>query len=393
MFSSRIGWNLTPNRLFERVQSLRRSGADILDLTESNPTKVGLSYPASEILAPFNDSALLAYDPLPAGMPSARRAVSGYYSSRGYRVGAERIFLTASTSESYGWIFKLLADPGDELLAPRPSYPLLEYLSGLESIRTVGYPLDERDGWSIDFEILSRAISPRTRAVVVVNPNNPTGSFIKKEELRQLKAICRERDLAIISDEVFSDYALSTDPARVDSLVNHEDALTFTLSGLSKVSALPQMKLGWIVIGGPRDHFATAAERLELIADTYLPASGPVQNAAGRLLALGARMQEQILDRVRANRSVLDAAMAPLAGCRSLTPEAGWYGIIELPGSRGEEDWALLLLEADGLLVQPGYLYDFQREGFLVVSLLIPTELFEDGIGRLARRLAGGGPA
>ena len=250
-FSSRLHWDLRPNRLAQALDAKRRAGAKVLDLTESNPTRAGLAYPSDEILAAFADARSLVYEPKPAGLQAARDAVARYYAARGQAVEPSRILLTSSTSESYAWLFKLLADPGDEVLVPRPSYPLFEFLAQMESVRVTHYPLIYHDGWSIDTEALAGAVSDRTRAIVLVNPNNPTGSFVKRCDLDVLVPLCTEQGIALISDEVFADYAFGPDAERVPSLAHLDGALAFCLSGLSKIAGLPQMKLGWIIIGGP----------------------------------------------------------------------------------------------------------------------------------------------
>ena len=263
MFSLRLHWDLRPNRIATLLEAKRRGGAVILDLTESNPTRAGFSYPAEEILQAFADRRSLVYEPAPAGLLQAREAVAGYYSARGQSIKPERILLTASTSEAYSYLFKLVADPGDEVLVPRPSYPLFGYLAALESVRVVQYALTYHGGWALDFDSLAGAVTPRTRALVLVNPNNPTGSFLKRDELEKLLGLCAERNLAIVSDEVFADYAFAADTRRVATLAGVEEVLTFCLSGLSKIAGLPQMKLGWIVIGGPAALCKEARERLE----------------------------------------------------------------------------------------------------------------------------------
>jgi alanine-synthesizing transaminase len=355
----------------------------MLDITESNPTAAGFSYSADRILGALADPRILGYQPASAGLPSARAAVSEYYSGR---VGPDRILLTASTSEAYAFVFKLLADPGDEILVPRPSYPLFDFLAALDNVRVVQYPLVYGTGWTIDFDALAQAITPRTRAIVLVNPNNPTGSFLKAGELPQLVALCRDRSLALISDEVFSDYALEPDPRLVPSLTSVTDLLTFCLSGLSKVAGLPQMKLGWIAVGGPDSERLQAYERLELIADTYLSVSAPVQCAAPVLLGLRGPLQYQILARVRANREFLAGQIGPASPWRLLATEGGWYAVLEAPRIHSEEDWVVHLLADDNVLVQPGFFFDFEREAFLVLSLLTPAEVFREGVRRVLAR-------
>jgi alanine-synthesizing transaminase len=376
-YSSRLRWDLAPNRLTRLLDERRSAGAAILDLTESNPTAAGFVYPSDQILGALADPRALHYHPAAAGMPLARAAVSDYYSGR---VSPDRILLTASTSEAYAFVFKLLADPGDEVLVPRPSYPLFDFLAALEGVRVVQYPLIYHNAWAIDFNALARSITPRTRAIVLVNPNNPTGSFLKQDELAELIALCREHSLAIISDEVFSDYVLDPDPRLVRSLTEVTEVLTFCLSGLSKVAALPQLKLGWIVTSG------LAIERLELIADTYLSVSTPVQYAAPMLLGLRGQLQDQILARVRANRAFLAGQIVSDSPWRLLATEGGWYAVLEAPRIQTEEEWGLSLLSADSVLVQPGFFFDFEREAFLVISLLAPEETFREGVRRILAR-------
>ena len=384
MFSSRLNWRL-PLTPFARLLDEKRSrGETILDLTESNPTLAGLAYPADRILAALGDARSLRYEPSSAGLAAARAAISEYYSGC---VAPERILVTASTSEGYAFLFKLLCDPGDEVLVPRPSYPLFEFLAELDSVRVANYPLVYYRGWAIDFDALASSVTERTRAVVVVNPNNPTGSFLKKDELAQLVALCRARNLALISDEVFADYGWEEDSRRVRSLIDTEGVLTFSLSGLSKVAGLPQLKLGWIVTNGPAVERAQALENLELIADTYLSVGTPVQWAAASLLDTRKRLQAQILERVRANRDFLAAQIGPDSPWRLLDAEGGWCAIIEAPRIRSEEEWALALLAEDHVLVQPGFFFDFETEAFLVVSLLTLPEIFQEGVRRVLARV------
>jgi aspartate/methionine/tyrosine aminotransferase len=383
MFSARFHWDQKPNRLTRLLAAKRADGNRIVDLTESNPTAAGLAY-SPEILRAFEDPRVLTYSPAPAGMPEARAAVQAYYAARCAPVDISRILLTASTSEAYAYLFKLLADPGDEVLVPRPSYPLFEYLATMESVVVRQYPLAYHAGWSIDLDALAAELSPRTRAVILVNPNNPTGSYVKRSELQHLENLCAAREIALISDEVFADYALTEDPARVTTLANVQGCLAFSMSGLSKVSGLPQMKLGWIVASGPRHR--EAMDKLEWIADTYLSVSTPVQCAASRLLEAGGQVQRQIRERSADNLAFARQALAGLPA-NILAVEGGWYITIQVPRIRSEEEWALELLERENVLVQPGYFYDFESEAFLVVSLLTPGEVFKEGIARLLRLL------
>jgi hypothetical protein len=385
MFSSRFHWDFRTNRLTQALEARRRDGERILDLTESNPTRAGFVYPP-EIVRAFNDPRMLVYDPSPAGPAEAREAVASYYAARGQRVATERILLTASTSEAYAWLFKLLCDAGDHVLVPRPSYPLFEFLANLESVEVRQYPLAYHGGWTIDLDALAAAVSERTRAVVLVNPNNPTGSYVKRAELETLSRLCAQRRVALISDEVFSDYALgeAPDEERVGTLVGVEECLAFSMSGLSKVAGLPQMKLGWTVASGPAKLRAEAMEKLEWIADTYLSVSTPVACAAAKLLASGVLVQRQIRERTAGNLAV---AREMLAGSAAgiLAVEGGWYITVRMPRIRSEEDWAIQLLTQEGVLTQPGFFYDFESEAFLIVSLLTLPEVFREGMVRLRR--------
>ena len=383
MFSSRFQWDLRPNRLTSLLAQKRAARAPILDLTESNPTRASLEYP-QEILSALNDPRALRYDPAPAGMETARRAVADYYDSRGHRVDTGRILLTASTSEAYAYLFKLLADAGDEVLVPRPSYPLFEYLATMESVTVRQYPLVYHGSWSFDFDALASEMSQRTRALILVNPNNPTGSYVKRAELEALVQLCAARGIALISDEVFSDYSFPGSADRVATLAGVEDCLAFSMSGLSKIAGLPQMKLGWIVVSGPEALRREALEKLEWIADTYLSVSTPVQCAAPALLSAGEEVQRQIRRRSAEN---LAFAIDLLQGSPMsvLAVEGGWYITLQVPRVRSEEEWALELLDHADVLVQPGFFYDFSSEAFLVVSLLTAPEVFREGLARVRR--------
>ena len=381
MFSSRFRWDLQPNRITQLLAARRRAGARVLDLTESNPTRASLAYPA-EILNAFEDPRALLYEPAPAGAADARQAVASYYLARGQSVDISRILLTASTSEAYAYLFKLLANPGDHVLVPRPSYPLFEFLARMESVEPRQYPLVYHSAWSIDLEALGGAITDRTRAVVLVNPNNPTGSYVKRHELEALVRLCVARRIALVSDEVFSDYAFAPDATRAGTLAGVEECLAFSMSGLSKIAGLPQMKLGWIVASGPEHLQREAFEKLEWIADTYLSVSTPVQCAAARLLKAGDDIQRQIRERCAENLASAREALAGSAG-NILAVEGGWYITIQVPKTRTEEEWALELLEREDVLVQPGFFYDFETEAFLIVSLLTAPAIFNQGLARL----------
>jgi alanine-synthesizing transaminase len=379
VFSRRLAWDARPNPLSLLVERKRREGARILDLTESNPTRAGIEYPESALLDALAQPAALRYDPEPCGLESAREAVSQYYAARSVTVEPSRILLTASTSEAYAYLFKLLADPGGEILIPRPSYPLFEFLAGLESVATRSYPLRYDGIWHIDFESLESLITPQTKGIVVVNPNNPTGSFLKREEEERLRSLAAG-DLAIISDEVFSDYGFGEDLNRVSTLARSSNALTFCLGGLSKLVGLPQMKLAWIVAGGP--HHEAALARLEWIADTYLSVATPIQVALPRILETCAGVRSQIQRRTMANLELLRARIraSPVS---LLHIEGGWYAILQIPRTHSEEEWAMSFLNNCDVLVQPGFFYDFEVEAFVVLSLLTAPDIFEDGLSRL----------
>ena len=324
----------------------------------------------------------MGYRPQAAGLPEARRAIQGYYADKGIGVETEQLLLTASTSEAYGFLFKLLADPGDELLVPRPSYPLFEFLAGLEGLETRSYPLRYGGaGWEVDVDRLAAAIGERSRAIVLVSPNNPTGSFVKRQEREDIEALSRECGLALIADEVFADYTLDAGQER-GSFAAATDLLTFTLSGLSKVLGLPQLKLSWIVIQGPEKERHEALARLEVIADTYLSVGTPIQEGLPELLRLREGIQKQIGERIRGNLAFLKERIANLKNVRLLACEGGWYAVLKV--EEDEERLALELLE-EGLFVHPGFFFDFTREGFLVLSLL--PEDFPEGVERLAKHL------
>ena len=349
-----------------------------IDLTESNPTRCGLSPDTATLNTALISTSIDTYDPQPRGLPLARDAVRAYYSDQGVDVDEREIVLTASTSEGYAFACQLLAQPGDEVLVSRPSYPLLDYLANLHDIVLTSYPLVYDHGWAIDFEALQSSITPRTRAIIAVSPNNPTGSYLPVEERRRMAQIASERGLALIVDEVFRDYRWSKAGKTPASAVAEESCLTLTLSGLSKMSALPQMKLGWMVVRGPQAICDEAVARLELIGDTYLSVNTPVQLAAPALLQLRHGVQCKILNRIRGNLKRLDEILAGTA-CDRLEAQAGWYAVLRVPSTRSDEQWALDLLAA-GVHVHPGYLFDAPQEGLLVVSLLTPPATFREGL-------------
>ena len=385
MFSRRTDWKLTPNRFTEAVEEVRASGKEILDLTVSNPTRAGIEFDGAAILDSLRNPKSLDYDPQPKGLLSARQAVAAYYGERGQQVSPEHLVLTTSTSEGYSYAFRLLANPGDEVLVPKPSYPLFDFLAELQDVKLVGYPLLYDHGWQIDWPSLESAVTEKTRAVVVVHPNNPTGSFVSTAERERLSELCRERGLALIVDEVFLDYAL--DGSRRQSFVTNDRALTFTLSGISKISALPQMKLAWIAISGPASDVDASMQRLEIIADTYLSPSAPVQLAAGTLLDQRKKIQPQLVHRVLANLTELDRQLTEQKSSARLDVEGGWYAVLRVPATQSDEELAIALLRNTGTMVHPGHFYDFPRDGYLVLSLIAPEEDFREGISRALKFL------
>jgi len=384
VFSSRVPADLGPNRVTEAVRARRASGQALIDLTESNPTRAGFTYPA-DLLEPLGRSGGLDYKPEPLGSVEARRAIAADYARQGIPVSPDRIVLTASTSDGYSLLFKLLGDAGDEVLVPRPSYPLFDYLTRLDLLVTRYYDLEIDGSWSIDFASVERAITPRTRAVLLVSPNNPTGSFISAADLDRLAAICAARNVAIVADEVFADYELEPGAAgRAGRATRREDVLSFALGGLSKSVGLPQVKLGWMVVGGSDVLVSAALERLELVCDTYLAVSTPAQLAAAELLERGAIVRSQIRARIASNYQALRAATVGVPSCCVVPGEGGWYAVLRVPSLEPEEDLVVRLV-TDGVLTHPGYFFDFPRESYLIVSLLPSESEFRDGVMRVLR--------
>ena len=400
MLSARVPARWRPNRMSRTLSRLRARGADLIDLTESNPTRVGLAYPPG-ILDGLAERAGLAYEPQPRGLAVAREAVATHLGRQGLRVDASCVVLTAGTSEAYSRLFTLLCNPGDEVLVPRPGYPLLDHLTRLDGIAPRPYPLVYNGAWEIDGDALRRQVTARTRALVVVNPNNPTGSFLSEADRALVRAVCREHGLALIADEVFGRYELdpgsapspssqAPPPPRGQSVLGRADGvLTFGLGGLSKAVGLPQLKLAWIVVDGPRRAVAGALRALDFVNDAYLSVATPVQLAAGRLLRDGAAVAEGIAARVRRNRATLGRRIAAHPVHTLLRADGGWYAVVQVPALQAEESLVLVLLEHDRVVVHPGYLYDFPHEAFVVLSLLPEPERFEDGAERVLARAAG----
>jgi alanine-synthesizing transaminase len=381
MFSDRTAWNLEPNPLSKALTDRISSGKPVIDLTESNPTKCGFHFESKRILGALSDPGGLNYDPVPQGLLPARNAVADYYRSRECAVNANDIFPTTSTSEAYSFIFRTLCNPSDEVLIPQPGYPLFRFLADIQDVATVPYPLIYDHGWQIDFHALERAITPRTRAVVVVNPNNPTGHFCKPDDMHRLNQICLEGGLAIIADEVFLDFSLAE--ATHPTFASNDKVLTFTMSGLSKISGSPQMKVAWLIATGPEALKQQAIARLEMIADTYLSMNTPMQLALPILLELRHNFQQQCVARTRNNLAQLDKLLATQTLCSRLDLEGGWYAVIKVPMTGSDEDLALELLSSHGVYLHPGHFYDFPTNGYLVVSLIAPELSFATGMGAL----------
>lgn len=386
--SERAGWDLSPNAFIRACRRRRDSGLPVLDLTQSNPTVVGLRYPQEPILQALADAAALRYEPAPLGLDSARRHVAAWYAARGLPVDPQQVAITASSSEAYAYLLKLLCNPGDSVLVPRPSYPLFDQLARLENVDILHYPLLADDGWRVDVDALRGAVRPNTRAVFLVSPNNPTGSFLHREELQAIEAVARDHDLALVCDEVFAEYVWWDDPERVRCAALDAAVATFSLGGLSKSAGLPQMKVGWIIAGGPQAEREDAMARLEMIADTYLSVSAPVQHALPALLDAAEGMRAQIAHRVRENLETLgrwDARASMLSAARV---DAGWYVPLRVPAVIPDEAWAVRLIELDGVVVHPGSFFGFEREGTVVAGLIAPSGVFADGIDRIERRIA-----
>lgn len=381
MFSTRTNWNLTANRLSEALARHRARGKPLLDLTASNPTECGFQYASHAILRALCSARTIEYHPDPRGLESARRAVAGYYAERATKAAPQNLVLTTSTSEAYSFIFRLLCNPGDEVLIPTPSYPLFDFLAEVQDVKLKRYPLLYDHGWQIDLHTLEQTITERTRGVIVVHPNNPTGHFTKPAEMAALNRICAARQMAIIADEVFLDFSLLRQLP--PSFAANHQALTFTMSGLSKISGLPQMKFAWLAVSGPEELKRESLARLEVIADTYLSMNAPVQLAAPVFLEMRQGFQEQVMARIGANLAELDQQLARQQRCSRLEVEGGWYTILRVPATRADEELALELLEQKNIYVHPGHFYDFHQDGYLVVSLITPEKDFAEGIERL----------
>ena len=386
-FSNRTNWNFSENKLSFRLKSLKDQGVAIIDLSESNPTRCNFNYLTNlELLKPLTHPNNLKYNPSTQGKKEAREAIQSYYQSKCIEVDLKCIFLTSSTSEAYNYIFRLITNPNDHILIPRPSYPLFNFIAELNDIELDYYPIQYRnDEWQTNFKEIQN-VHRDAKAVVLVHPNNPTGSFVKTKETQELIKIAKSKSLSLISDEVFLDYWFDKNAERVVSFSNTQEILTFTLGGTSKCLGLPQMKLSWIVISGPEKTVNQAIQRLEIIADTYLSVNTPSQESLVHWFAHQNQIQNEIKERLNANRSWLSKQI-PQTGITFLNSEGGWYAIIKLPDFKSEEEWALEFLEKDHVFVHPGYFFDFEEEAFVILSLLPESSQFQEGCQKILNRV------
>lgn len=389
-----------PNAWSRALMERRSAGVRLLDLTEANPTQVGLGGAGPRELASLATPDSARYVPDPRGLPSARQAVSGYYADRGLAVSAEHLILTSGTSEAYAHLFRLLCEPEEEVLVPQPSYPLFGPIAALEAVTLGTYRLDWHGRWRADLDSLERAIRPESRAVVVVQPNHPTGSCLAREERLALEELCARHDLALISDEVFGDFPRLDEASRslhggearegaewvahrgLPSLLSEARVLTFVLSGLSKVCGMPQLKLSWIAVSGPAEERDEALRGLEWIADLFLSVAAPVQNALPRLLEARHAFQARVRERIGANQARLRELCASQPELEVLEAEGGWVAVLRMPSRRSDEEWALELLRRD-VVVHPGHFYDFAEPWYLVVSLIVEAEVFAEALSRI----------
>jgi alanine-synthesizing transaminase len=385
-FSRRTSWSLEENAWGKALRLAREQGLPLLDLTLSNPTKAGFHYNPDRILAALTQPEALTYNAESLGLPVARQAVGTYYHHRGWQVPSERIAITASTSEAYQALFQLLCDPGDEVLVPAPSYPLFSYLADITNVRLVPYPFHYSYGWHLDQAMVRQRITDKTRAIIVVSPNNPTGSYLKRHEFEFLQEMCQQHHLSLLCDEVFSDFPLECESSAIKSVVDTNRGLVFALNGLSKIAGLPQMKLGWIVCAGSEKLVAQAMERLGILLDITLSVASPVQYALPRLLELASDFQQKCLARLQSNYQQA-RLLTKDSSITCLEVEGGWYQPLRFPNLISESEWCAQALAA-GVLVHPGYFYDFHQEPYMVLSLLPTCSTFRDGMQRLVHLCA-----
>ncbi|MBM4166971.1 MAG: pyridoxal phosphate-dependent aminotransferase [Ignavibacteria bacterium] len=377
MFSFRTNWNFHSNDLTLLREKKIREGIRILDLTETNPTKCNFHFPFDEIVSSFNNYENIFYTPNPKGSLQARETICQYYSERNIFFSPEQIILTSSSSEAYSLLFRLLCNVDDEILVPKPSYPLFEYLAEINDVRIKHYRLEYDGSWNIDFQSIEKNLTEKTKAIILVNPNNPTGNFAEQEEQEKLFRIAKEKNVAIIEDEVFSDFRL-----KKANLTSHISNLHFRLNGISKMLALPQMKLGWIVAEGNEEQKQEALARLEILADTFLSVNTPIQNALPKLFSLRTTIQNEIISRIKDNYEFLKRA-THISYLTSLNIEGGWSVILQIPATKTDEQCVIEILENENVFVHPGHFFDFEKEGYFVLSLLTERETFFAGVEKI----------
>jgi len=379
VFSTRTSWHRHPNQLTRILDSRRKDGLPVHDLTKSNPTECSIPYPEKAIRDALSRSDMLRYRPDPRGLLSARKAIAEMELRRGIRTAPDTVFLTASTSESYSILFRLLCNPGESVLAPKPSYPLFDFLTRVNDVALQFYQLRYDGEWRVDLDSLEKAVSPASRAIIIVHPHNPTGMFISRTEYLEIRQFALRHQLALIVDEVFSEYSFGDSRDFVRSAAPDSDVLTFTLDGISKMYGLPQMKLGWILLSGPGGPVSEASGRLEILLDTYLSVNTPVQAALPDLMTAGMTIRDSIRERVRSNYRSLKGLMQQDCPVSLLNGSGGWYAILRVPGIKTDEEWSVELLQDRGILVHPGYFFDFEGGAYLLVSLIVEGELLSEG--------------
>jgi len=358
----------------------------ILDLTESNPSRCKFQSLDRSLVKSLGKKENLEYRPEPKGLESSREAIQKYYQERRIKISSNQLFLTSSTSEAYSFLFRLLANAGDHVLFPTPSYPLFQFLVDINDLEMGTYSLKADDQWQIDFEDLEASITAKTKIIVLVNPNNPTGSYMKADELEKLNEICLQNRLCLLSDEVFWDYSFGPDNQGV-SLMQNVTVPSFVLGGISKTLGLPQMKLSWIAMDGPTEFISEASQRLEIISDTYLSVNTPTQNALADWMQKRPKIQDEIRQRLNDNRARLISEIKNDEVLSLCHGEGGWYSILKIPSTYSEEEWVLKFLREDQVYVHPGYFFDFENQAHIVVSLLTPSDTFQKGIQKILKRI------